>query len=208
MDAVVMVVGLVAEAVAWWMVAFRRADIWRVVTPVLAALGIASLIVGPPPWSPDVSSSVALAVGVVTGIALYIATRLFFAIVGGWRPLREQSIAMYRKQGTLSLPIVLVLSLAVSVPGEELFWRGLFQLQLTDAVNGAALGAVIGWAGFVLANTASWNLAIIAGAVVGGAAWAGLCWWCGGVAAPLACHLVWTGLMLVLPVVRVPPEAP
>jgi membrane protease YdiL (CAAX protease family) len=206
MDVVVMVVGASAEAGAWWLVAFRQADIWRTVTPVLAVLGIASLIVGPPPWSPDVSSTVAIAVGLVVGVALYVATRLFFAIVGGWRPLREQSVAMYRKQGTLSMPVVLALSLALSVPGEELFWRGLFQAQLADAVNGAALGAVLGWVGFVLANTASWNLAIISGAVVGGAAWAGLFWWSGGVAAALACHLVWTGLMLVLPVVRVPEE--
>jgi len=39
----------------------------------------------------------------------------------------------------------------------------------------------------------------VAGAVVGGAAWGALAWWSGGLTAPLASHILWTGLMLVLP---------
>lgn len=193
-----MVVGLVSEAVAWWMVAFRRADIWRVVTPVLAGLGIAALLLGPPPWSPDVSSSGAIAVGVVAGVALYVATRLFFVIAGRWRPLREQSIAMYRKQGTLSLPVVLVLSLAVSVPGEELFWRGLFQSNVASG-GSRAMAAGLALAVYVAANAASLSVPIALAALVGGGAWALLALWTGGVAASLLCHAVWTGLMLLRP---------
>jgi membrane protease YdiL (CAAX protease family) len=52
------------------------------------------------------------------------------------------------------------------------------------------------------------NLAIVAGAVVGGAVWCGLCAWTGGVGASLACHVAWTALMLVFPVVRVRPGVP
>ena len=40
---------------------------------------------------------------------------------------------------------------------------------------------------------------MVAGAVVGGALWAGLAWWSGGVLASLASHILWTGCMLAFP---------
>ena len=39
----------------------------------------------------------------------------------------------------------------------------------------------------------------MAGAIVGGALWGGLAWWSGGVLASLGSHILWTGLMLLLP---------
>jgi membrane protease YdiL (CAAX protease family) len=105
--------------------------------------------------------------------------------------------------------VALALSIAVSVPGEELFWREFVQLELVEALDGATLfAAALAWVAFVVANLFSRNLAIAAGAVVGGAVWCGLCWWTGGVAASLACHVVWTALMLAFPVVRATSEAP
>jgi membrane protease YdiL (CAAX protease family) len=48
--------------------------------------------------------------------------------------------------------------------------------------------------------SAAWgSLALFAGTVVGGALWTGLAVWSGGVAAPIASHLAWTGLMFVWP---------
>ena len=52
------------------------------------------------------------------------------------------------------------------------------------------------------ANLPSANLAIVAGAVVGGGLWGALGWWSGGVLAPLASHAAWTALMIGFPVVR------
>ena len=99
--------------------------------------------------------------------------------------------------------MAIALSIALSVPGEELFWRGLFQGHLVSALDGrAGWASVVAWGAFVLANLASLNLAIAAGAIVGGATWVALAWWTGGVLAPLACHVVWTGLMVAFPVVR------
>ena len=98
--------------------------------------------------------------------------------------------------------------MALSVPGEELFWRGFFQGQLASSLEGrTALAAVLAWIAFMLANLPSANLAIAAGAVVGGAAWVALAWWTGGVLASLACHIVWTGMMIAFPVLRAPTEA-
>jgi len=115
---------------------------------------------------------------------------------------------MYRKQGGLSLGVALFLSIALSVPGEELFWRGFFQGQLASSLEGrTAVAAVLAWIAFVLANLPSANLAIAAGAVVGGAAWVALTWWTGGVLAALACHIVWTGMMVAFPVLHAPAES-
>jgi membrane protease YdiL (CAAX protease family) len=51
----------------------------------------------------------------------------------------------------------------------------------------------------VVANVPSRSLPIVAGALVGGAVWGALAWWSGGVLAPLASHILWTGLMLARP---------
>jgi membrane protease YdiL (CAAX protease family) len=204
MKGVVMVAGLVAEIVAWSLVA-RGRNVWTTMTPTLATMGLVALIVGPIAWSPDVAAGVSVVVGLVLGVALYVATRVAIVVIGRWKTFRLHSLEMYRKQGGLSLGGALALSSALSVPGEELFWRGLFQGQLVSALDGrTALAAAIAWLAFVVANLASRNLAIAAGAIVGGAAWVALAWWAGGVLAPLACHIVWTGMMIAFPVVREP----
>jgi membrane protease YdiL (CAAX protease family) len=201
MEAVAMVAGLLAEMVAWGLVA-RGRDIWKTMPPVLGAMGVTALLLGPPAWSPDVSAIVSLSLGLAAGLALYVATREAFVIIGRWEPFRRQSLDMYRKQGGLSLTAALLLSIAISVPGEELFWRGLFQGELTEALDGSGWAPVLAWLAFVLANLPSANLAIAAGAVVGGAVWVALAWWSGGILAPLACHVLWTGMMIAVPVVR------
>jgi len=201
MKAVVMIAGLIAEIVAWSLVA-RGRNVWTTMTPTLATMGLVALIVGPIAWSPDVAPGVSVLVGLVLGVALYVATRVAIGVIGRWDTFRRHSLEMYRKQGGLSLGVALALSIALSVPGEELFWRGLFQGQLVSALDGkVALAATIAWLAFVVANLASRNLAIAAGAIVGGAVWVALAWWTGGVLAPLANHIVWTGMMVAFPVV-------
>lgn len=197
----VAVAGLLAEMVAWSLVA-RGRNIWKTMPPVLGAMGVTALLLGPPAWSPDVSAIVSLTLGLAAGLALYVATREAILIIGRWETFRRHSVEMYRKQGGLSLVAALLLSIAISVPGEELFWRGLFQGELTKALNGSGWAPVLAWLAFVLANLPSNNLAIAAGAIVGGGVWVALAWWSGGILAPLACHVLWTGLMIAVPVVR------
>ncbi len=84
------------------------------------------------------------------------------------------------------------------VPAEELFWRGLFQGRLDQSLAALAAAAWT-WLAYVGTNVASGSLPIVAGAVVGGALWTGLALWSGGVLASLLSHMLWTGLMLVLP---------
>jgi membrane protease YdiL (CAAX protease family) len=88
----------------------------------------------------------------------------------------------------------------VSATCEELFWRGWTQPELLASNAGAVTAALIAsWLAYVVANALSRSLVIVAGAVVGGAVWVLLGAATGGVAAPLACHVVWTLAMLVLP---------
>jgi membrane protease YdiL (CAAX protease family) len=203
MDAAVAVGGVVLEAAAWWLVSFRRREVWRATVPALTILGTLALVAGPPAWSPDVAPRAALAVGAGSGLALYLGTRFFVRLVEPWRRFRLHAQAMYLRQGERSLARALLLSVALSVPGEELFWRGFLQPEAVDALAGrVVLGALVAWAAFVLANLPSVNLAIVAGAVVGGAVWTGLGWWSGGAASPMASHVVWTALMISFPVVR------
>src|SRR6266540_1439173 len=164
MDTVVMVLGFVAEVIAWSLVA-RGRNVWTTMTPVLATMGVVALVVGPIAWSPEVAPGVSLAVGLGLGVLLYVATRVAMVVMARWGTFRRHALEMYRKQGGLSL--------------------------------GTAL---------LLANLPSANLAIAAGALVGGAVWVALAWWTGGVLASLACHIVWTGMMVALPVLRAPAD--
>ena len=141
-----MFVGLAAEASAWGLVAFGRRNVWGVMTPVLVALGLAAILAGPPTWSPRIEPGTAVAVGVAVGVVLYLATRLFVFTVRGWGSFQRQSSGMYLRRGALSLPTILVLSVVLMVPGEELFWRGLFQVKLASSLGGrTALAALLTW---------------------------------------------------------------
>lgn len=197
-----MVAGFAAQAAAWWFVASRRGDVWRVMTPVLAVMGLAALLVHRPAWAPRVDAVAAASVGIATGLALYAGTRVFVAMVRSLETFRRHSGAMYAQQEGVPLAAALTLSLVLSVPGEELFWRGLVQPEFADALDASALAALLAWAVYVAANLPSRNLAIVAGAVVGGAVWSGLGWWSGGPLAPLVSHVAWTALMITFPVVR------
>jgi len=199
--------GLVAEGVAWWRIAHRGASVWVTMTPVLVGLGIAALASGRPRLASDVSAGLAATAGLAAGLGLYLATRVFVLVVAPrWPAFRSRSVQMYGRRGERSLGAVLVLSLALMVPGEELFWRGLFLPELDRALGGV-LGPALAWAGYVAANVPSANVAIVAAAAVGGATWVALAAWSGGVLAGLACHAVWTGLMLAVPPLAVPSGA-
>lgn len=197
-----MVVGALAEGVAWWAISRRGLNVWTTMAPVLVVLGVLALLTGRPALAQDRSIGLAVAVGLASGPALYLATRFFVEVVAPrWRAFRTQSVQMYGRRGARSLGAVLLLSVGLMVPGEELFWRGLVLPELEGSLTGV-LGPVVAWAAFVAANVPSLNLAIVAGAAVGGAVWVALATWSGGILAGLLCHAGWTALMLAFPPVE------
>jgi membrane protease YdiL (CAAX protease family) len=198
MRGTVIVLGIAAEAAAWAAVSWGGRSVWRTLPPVLGAMAVAALLVTPA-REPDVGRATAFVVGASSGIALFVATRAFVAIASRWEPFRRHTEKSYTLAADTAFPVALGLSLLVTVPGEELFWRGLAAPVVGETFLGVAGGAVVAWVAYVLANAPSRSLAILAGAVVGGAVWAWLGWWSGGVLAPLASHILWTGPMLAFP---------
>ena len=199
----VMIGGALVEVAAWWAVSRGEVSVWVAMGVALPAMGIAAVTVRAPSLSATVSAEVAVATGVAAGVALYLATRLFVAAIR-WRTFQRHSVQLYARQAGLPLVGAIVLAAVVTAPGEELFWRGMFQAELSVALDSSTVGAAIAWAAYVGANLSSRNLAIIAGALVGGAVWSALAWWTGGTLASIVSHALWTALMLGFPVVHVP----
>ena len=198
MQSALMAAGALVEAIGWRVVAAGRASVWRLMPAVLLVLGVAAAFVRHPVAAARVRTASALGIGIASGVLLYAATRAFVSVADRWRPFRRHVVEAYREAAEVSLAGSLALSLLIVVPGEELFWRGLFQARLDQSLVGAAAGAWT-WLAYVGANASSGSLPIVAGAIVGGGLWAALAVWSGGVLASLASHMLWTGLMLAFP---------
>jgi membrane protease YdiL (CAAX protease family) len=195
---VLMAAGALAILAGWVVVGSGRASVWVVMGAVLGTLGVASLATGRIVASGRLGVWAAVAAGVGAGVVLYGATAAFVAVVRRW-PVFDRHVAeIYDQRRGLSLSVALFLAAGVVAPGEELFWRGLFQGRAVDAV-GSAGGAVLTWVAYVAANGGSGSLPILAAAVVSGGVWGGLALWTRGVVASLCCHAGWTALMLALP---------
>ena len=194
----IMVAAPLGVVVGWRLVVSDRASIWPVLSVVAGGAGLAALATGKVPLSARVRWPAAAAVGAVAGAGFYLATAVFVLIVRRWPAFDRHVAELYDQRRGLGLWPALALASGASAPGEELFWRGLFEWRLARAVGWPGAAAAT-WGAYVLVNLASQNLPIIAGAVVGGAVWGGLALWTRGVVASLACHIAWTGLMLARP---------
>jgi membrane protease YdiL (CAAX protease family) len=192
-----MVGGAVGVVVAWRLIAAGRATIWTAMAPVLWVAGAAAAATGrvtlagrvPPVWS--------AASGVVSGVALYGGTVAFVLSLRRWPVFDVHVAEIYGRRGETLASVAVALA-ALTALGEELFWRGLFQFEWSSA-TGPVAAALVTLVAYVAANAASGSLPILAGAVVGGAAWGALALWTEGVLASVCCHAVWTGLMVALP---------
>jgi membrane protease YdiL (CAAX protease family) len=196
------VVGVLAQVIVWRLVVRGRVPFWPAAATTFAVIGIASLLAGDPSCCRGTDITFASGVGVVSGLVFYGATRVVVDLATQHPVLHGAVADVYRRSQETPFVTVLVLTLVIAVPGEELFWRGLVLPELREATS-TAIGALLTWAAAVGVNAAWASAPLLAGAVVGGALWTLLATWSGGVVAPIASHLVWTGLMLVWP----PPAA-
>jgi membrane protease YdiL (CAAX protease family) len=203
MVGLVVVFGVLAQVVAWTVVAAGRGTVWTVVGPAIVVAGVAAEIADRPPMGGHLGVWAAVALGLAAGAVLYAATRAFVAIVvERWLPaLERHAVAIYREGGA-RFGVGAALAAGAVVLGEEVFWRGLAYHELAPHVDAPVVAAVATFALYVAVNGASRNLAIVAGAVVGGAVWGALAWATAGVLASVLAHAAWTALMLLRPVVR------
>jgi membrane protease YdiL (CAAX protease family) len=193
-----MAAGSVGVVVAWRLVAAGRVSVWRAMGLASGGAGLASLATGTLALSPEVPWPWSAIAGAGVGILLYGATAAFVLVVRRWESFDRHVAQIYDQRKGLSLPLALVLAGLLVAPGEELFWRGLFQGRLAVAIGWPA-AAGLTWLAYGAANAASGSLPIVFGAVVSGAVWGALALWTHGVLASLVCHTLWTSLMLVLP---------
>jgi uncharacterized protein len=194
----IMAVGSVTVLAGWRLVGARRLSVWVAMGIASGGAGLAALATGRLALSPRLAVPWAVLWGIASGLALYSATVAFVLVVRRW-PVFDRHVAeIYDQRKGLSLPVALVLASAVIAPGEELFWRGLFQERLSSAA-GWVVAAAVTWGAYVIANAASESLPILAGAIVSGAVWGGLALWTHGVLACILCHSVWTASMLARP---------
>lgn len=190
--------GPVAVALAWTVVRTGRLSVWTAMGVCMGTLGSLALLLGEPRLGESPPAPAAAAVGLGSGMVLYLATAAFLAVARRWEVLARHAAGLYALRGRLPLAAALVLAAGISAGGEELFWRGLVQAVAVRSL-GDLPGAALAWVAYVGANVFSRSTAIILGAVVGGAVWSALTLWTGGIAASLACHAVWTALMVALP---------
>jgi membrane protease YdiL (CAAX protease family) len=201
----VVLLGIVVTMLGWRLVTVRGRDVWSTIPPLLGVLGVLSLLLlpkveAPAPAGSDVPGGIGvLVIGAVTGMILYLGTLIFVALAQHIPGFARQTAAAYRRAATADPRRELVLSLLLAVPGEELFWRGLAYRAAAATAATEGIAAIAVCLLYVIANVPSRSLPIIAGALVGGVVWGALAWWSGGVLAPLASHILWTGLMLARP---------
>lgn len=198
MDAVALAVawgGPLVVAGAWAAVRLRGISIWAAMGWTAGPLGLLALLTGEVEAGGGLGE---LLIGLGAGLVLYAVTSAFLRLVRGWTLLERHARRLYAWRRGMSLGLVLLIACIVVAPGEEALWRGLVQERLAGAM-GEASGAALAWGLYVTVNLASGSLPIVLGAVVGGAVWAGLAAWTGGVLAGVACHVVWTGLMILRP---------
>jgi uncharacterized protein len=193
-----MAVGALAVLVAWRLFAAGRVSVWVAMGCVEGAAGVATLAARRASLSPHVSPVWAVVAGIGAGLALYLATAAFVLIVRRWQVFDRHVAEIYDQRKGLTRPVALLLAAGVTAPAEELFWRGLVQGRLAEAI-GWPMAALATWGIYVAVNAASESLPILAGAVVSGAVWGALALWTHGILASLLCHAVWTALMLSFP---------
>lgn len=201
--AILIAAGVVGQVATWREIRAGRVSIWIGMGVTMGALGLLSLFTGREHLSPKVGIPLSVAAGLASGLVLYGATRVFVAIASAWEMFRRHTAEIYGNRESVSLPVALAVAVGLSVPGEELFWRGLVGGRFAEGTGSFLAGAAIALAGYVIVCAFSLNIAVIAGALVGGGLWSVLFVWTHGVLSPVCSHAVFTGLMILAP----PPAA-
>lgn len=194
------VVGPVSVAVAWLVIRTRRFSLWLVNGLLMPVLGGLSLLTGQVSFSSEkVEAGWALLLGGGAGLALYAATAAFMAVAGRWPILAKHTSSLYENARDISPARAVTVSAVLVAPGEELLWRGVVLGALGSATGSPAMAAALAWAAYIAANAVSASLPIVLGAIVSGAVWTLLAACTEAVSASIACHVVWTGLMVGFP---------
>jgi len=182
----------IVGAAAWgFMFLPDRTGFWRRAAAAGAAVGIFAVAVQPHRIGHLFTTAHPLAdvgVGVASGATLYTAFWIGEQLLVILLPaLADEVRDLYDVRGATRrryMPLVL----AIAAPGEELFFRGLWQARAGYVLALAVYGAVHLW---------ERKLILVLSAVVAGAWWGLLLTWTGGLVAPIVSHLLWCLAIIV-----------
>jgi len=164
--AILIAVGAVGQVATWREVRAGRITVWLGMGFTMGVLGVLSLIAVDEHLSPKVDWWLGALVGLASGLLLFGATRVFVAIASSWELFRRHVADIYGNRSGVSLRFALLVAVGLSVPGEELFWRGLTQRELSARLDAVAVAALLPPALYAATNAASRNLAIVASATI------------------------------------------
>lgn len=181
---------LVAFAAFAYMFALPRPGIWTrtwvaagvvgaVAVGGLAALGRLGEIAGP-------FDATELAIGVGVGGAWLVATHVGYAVITRFFPAFGDQVRDLYRLGEEDRAVRMVGPIVAMGVAEELLFRGVLQ-----GVGGLAVALIPYTAVQVFER--KWSLALAA--LLGGAVWGALFAWRGGLVAPIAAHVLWTGML-------------
>jgi membrane protease YdiL (CAAX protease family) len=187
-----LVFAAIVGVAAWgFMFALSRRDFWRRAAVSGAAVGIYAVAVQPHRIGHLLTTAHPLAdvgVGVAGAAVLYAVFWVGEQVLVVVLPtLADEVNDLYDIRGSTRrryMPLVL----ALASPGEELFFRGLWQARAGFVIGLVVYGAVHLWERKVI---------LVLAAVVGGAFWGLLLTWTGGLIAPLVSHFLW-GLAIIV----------
>jgi uncharacterized protein len=133
----------------------------------------------------------AIVIGVASAAVLYLIFVGAKAVITALIPFAQEQIGQIyqRGQGT-PLWAMAVLSLLVTGPAEELFWRGYIQRQLMDHF-GQWQGWLMGTIFYAGVHFWSFNLILVGAAMVAGAFWGAMYWRFNSLAAVIVSHSLW-----------------
>ena len=191
------VAGVAGEATIRALVGARKLGVWAGEGFYFTAIGVLSLVIAPISWSGNATLGVDALIGVVAAIVLLVATRIFLVLTTRWRAFVLQTRELYAWRDRIPLVSAVVISI-LAATGEELFWRGAVQGHLAVVLT-PLLGALVAWALNVVVTIPARSLPVTVGTAVAGLVWSGLYLATEGVAASIACHVIWTVAMLVVP---------
>lgn len=153
----------------------------------------------PPRWG---GSARSLAAAVAIGAAHFgVGVVLFEAAAPLMPALTDAAAVVYDRLDATSTGWRVVLAAGVIAPLEEVFWRGAMQPVVAARLRSRALPTVVAAATALYAafHVATWQLPLVAAAVLGGLVWGAMVARTGTLAPAMVAHGVWTGLMVAFP---------
>ena len=194
---------LIGLAFVLWFVVFviRPFNFWLSMTCTTVLLSLLSTCLGFPLFKKKECSLANLILGITSALVLYGIFRLGnFALsqVNVWfLPDRADDIrAVYANRGSMSPLLVGSLLFFPIGFGEEIFWRGFIQRQLSFRMrSGYAL--LLGTLFYTAVHIPTGNVMLILAAFCCGLFWGGLCLASNSVVPALISHMIWDPLIFV-----------